>query len=157
MLTNPDKCRVFGYKVPLYFFFVLSGALCDIVQAVVYLVLYNIYPDVSERATVCWTASYTISVSVRHTSHRLLVFGDYEGTYWSSLTKTYASYLSSIVVSIFTNYLLVLIGAGHVYAWLITMIWTGVYNYFVLKSSWRKSPEAKDPELEIVSTAKLSV
>lgn len=92
-----------------------------------------------EKATVCWTLSYIISIVVRHFSHRLIVFGEYEGTYWTSLMKTYATYSSSIFLSILTNWFLVrYLYLSHTHAWLATLIWTGVYNYFMLKASWNR-------------------
>lgn len=116
----------------------LSGALCDVVQAVIDFSIYHLYVFEFERATVCWTLSYTISILLRHYSHRLLVFGEYEGSYCSSLTRTYCTYSSSIVISMVTNYFLVRrLAFSHRDAWIITMIWTGVYNYILLKANWR--------------------
>jgi hypothetical protein len=107
MLINQEKFRIFGYKVPLYFFFAVSGALCDIVQAFIDYGIYSVYPFEWEKTTMCWTVSYTASVIVRHFSHRLLVFGEYEGSYCSSLCRTYLTYASSIVMSMVTNHFIV--------------------------------------------------
>ena len=140
MLTNPEKCYLFGYKIPQYFFFVLSGALCDIVQWVIDYAIYISYPYEWEKSTICWTLSYTLSIVVRHYSHRLLVFGEYEGTYCVSLARTYATYATSIVLSMVSNHFIIaFLKLSHLYAWLITMLWTGVLNYFLLKASWKKT------------------
>jgi hypothetical protein len=140
MLINQEKFRIFGYKVPLYFFFAVSGALCDIVQAFIDYGIYSVYPFEWEKTTMCWTVSYTASVIVRHFSHRLLVFGEYEGSYCSSLCRTYLTYASSIVMSMVTNHFIVsFLEFNHINAWIITMLWTGVYNYFMLRASWKKS------------------
>ena len=149
MLVNQDKFRICGYKIPLYFWFVLSGSLCDVFQAFIDYGIYKLYPFEWEKTTVCWTASYTASVWLRHYSHRLLVFGEYEGTYSSSLGRTYLTYASSIVMSMLSNHVFVnFLNLKHVEAWIITMLWTGVYNYFMLKASWKKPavPEAVVPE-----------
>jgi putative flippase GtrA len=116
--------------------------MCDIVQAFIDYGIYLLYVFEWERATVCWTLSYTISIIIRHFSHRLLVFGEFEGTYCSSLTRTYMTYSSSIVISMLTNHLIVsFLNYSHRTAWIITMLWTGIYNYFMLKASWgRKTP-----------------
>jgi putative flippase GtrA len=142
MLINQEKWKCFGYKVPHYCWFVLSGGMCDIVQAFIDYGIYLLYVFEWERATVCWTLSYTISIIIRHFSHRLLVFGEFEGTYCSSLTRTYMTYSSSIVISMLTNHLIVsFLNYSHRTAWIITMLWTGIYNYFMLKASWgRKTP-----------------
>lgn len=142
MLGHQEKAKIFGHKVPLYFWFVLSGGICDIIQALIDFMISVLYTSTWERVTVCWTLSYILSIWIRHYSHRLLVFGEYEGTYCSSLSRTYLTYSSSIIISMVTNHLLVnYLMMTHRVAWIITMLWTGIYNYFMLKSSWRSTPE----------------
>jgi len=141
MLGHQEKLRCCGYKIPTYGWFVLSGSICDVIQAFVDYIISLIYWIEYEKATVCWTLSYIFSIFIRHYSHRMLVFGEYDGTYCSSLTRTYLSYSSSIVLSMFTNHLLVTgFDFTHRQAWVITMLWTGIYNYFMLKASWRITP-----------------
>ena len=140
MLTSKyqETWKCCGYKIPQYFFFVLSGALCDCAQALIDYGVYLLYVFEWERATVCWTISYTLSITLRHSSHRLLVFGEFEGTYCSSLLRTYMTYSTSIVVSMITNHVLCsFLNFSHQFAWIVTMLWTGIYNYFALKASWR--------------------
>jgi hypothetical protein len=142
MLGHQEKAKIFGHKIPQYFWFVLSGSLCDVFQALIDYVISIIYVSTWERVTVCWTLSYIMSIWIRHYSHRLLVFGEYEGTYCSSLSRTYLTYSSSIVISMLTNHFLVnYMMTSHKVAWIITMLWTGIFNYFMLKSSWRSTPE----------------
>ena len=137
MLINQEKWKCLGHKIPHYCWFVLSGGMCDIAQAFIDYAIYLAYAFEWERATVCWTLSYTISIVIRHFSHRLLVFGEFEGTYCTSLTRTYMTYSSSIVISMLTNHLIVeFFNYSHRTAWIITMLWTGIYNYFMLKASW---------------------
>jgi hypothetical protein len=143
-LAHQENFKLFGYKIPLYFWFVLSGSLCDVLQAFIDYGVSLVYPFEFERATVCWTVSYAISICIRHSSHRFIVFGEYEGSYFASLCRTYATYSSSIVLSMVTNHLLVnQLFLTHKQAWIITMLWTGVYNYFMLKASWRTSSDTK--------------
>ena len=62
---------------------------------------------------------------IRHYSHRILVFGDYDGTYCASITRCYATYSSSIVMSLIMNHVLVTyFFFTHVQAWIVTMLWT---------------------------------
>ena len=158
--TNPSpeiqmgiqQLQCFGHKIPQYFYFLVSGALCDMVQFFIDICIWQVYVIEFERATVCWTLSYILSIVVRHTSHRLLVFGEYEGTYCWSLGKTYLTYSSSIVLSTITNHLLVEgFGIAHEIAWISTMLWTGILNYILLKNSWKRK---KSPEAEIETSAK---
>jgi putative flippase GtrA len=142
MLGLQEKCSICGYRLPTFIWFQISGLICDIIQAYLDYFLSLIY-TFWEPVTVCWAVSYIMSICIRHTSHRLLVFGDYEGTYWSSLSKTYLAYSTSIIVSTVCNNLLVKIGEfSHKEAWLLTMLWTGILNYFLLKSAW-KSGDSK--------------
>jgi hypothetical protein len=145
MLTHQDKFVLCGYKMPQYFWFMISGALCDVIQAILDFIVYNIYVYEWERATVCWTISYTLSIIFRHSSHRFIVFGDFEGSYCVSLGRTYLAYSASIVISMVTNHFIVdIFRISHARAWLATMIWTGIVNYFLLKASWRAKPKEKD-------------
>ncbi len=145
MLGHQDRIRCCGYKLPTYFWFVVSGAICDTLQALLDYFVSIIYPWEWEKATVCWTTSYVLSIAIRHSSHRLIVFGEYEGTYWNSLGRTYAAYSSSIILSILTNNLLAnSMGFSHRAAWIITMLWTGIYNYFILKNSWKSANKGGD-------------
>lgn len=135
----------------------IIGGICDIVQALIDYGISLIYKSEWERATVCWTISYILSIWIRHFSHRILVFGEYEGTYISSLIKTYLTYSSSIVISIITNhYIVSLFQRTHKEAWIITMLWTGIYNYFMLKASWR-NPTEKNNSVNTMTSSNASV
>eukprot|EP01041_Mallomonas_annulata_P006482 gene6482-13085_t len=80
------------------------------------------------------------------------VFGEFEGSYCQSLSRTYFTYSSSIVISMITNHLIVeVFGFSHRDAWVMTMIWIGIYNYFMLKATWKK------PKLEIKNSDKLEI
>ena len=139
MLINREKYKCCGYQIPQYLFFVLSGAICDVVQACIDYAISLVYIYDWEKPTICWTLSYTISILVRHFSHKQLVFGDYEGTYCSSLARTYMTYSSSIVISLITNHLITTyFMISHAKAWILTMLWTGLYNYFMLKATWKR-------------------
>jgi hypothetical protein len=121
MLAHQEKAQICGVKVPLYFWFMLSGAICDIFQAVIDYGISLVYFLEWEKATVCWTLSYTLSIWIRHSSHRILVFGDYEGTYIASLLRTYFTYSSSIVISMFSNHIFTSVFLlSHREAWIIT-------------------------------------
>lgn len=92
---------------------------------------------------MCWAVSYILSIVLRHSSHRLIVFGEFEGTYFYSLSKTFGAYAASIIISITTNHILTsYFEVAHRDAWLLTMLWTGLFNYFMLKKSWK--PKAKE-------------
>ncbi len=135
MLTK--NWKICGYKVPTYPLFMVSGFLCDVIQGCIFYIL-SLFYTIDREATICWTLSYSASIVVRHTSHRLVVFGEYEGSYWSSLGRTYISYASSIVISTFMmHYLDGGFGLERKYAYVITTLGTGIYNYFALKASWR--------------------
>jgi hypothetical protein len=65
------------------------------------------------------------------------VFGDYVGGYWMSLGRMYAGY--SIIIVISTVFNIVMTRRAklpHYVAWVITLLWTGIVNYFILKKIW---------------------
>lgn len=139
MLGLQESVKCCGRKVPHYFWFMLSGAICDVMQFLIDMMISMTYIWEWEKDTVCWTLSYVASIFLRHYSHRMLVFGEYDGTYWGSLGKMYLTYSSSIVISAVTNHILAkYFHLPHRAAWLVTMLWIGLYNYFMLKSVWRK-------------------
>ena len=116
----------------------LSGVLGDTIQAILDYLVYQLYTSEWERSTVCWTVSYIGSIVFRHTSHRILVFGETEGSYCTSLGRTYMAYAASIVLSVVSNHFVVsVLELSHRNAWLITMLWTGIMNYFILKATWK--------------------
>ena len=139
MLGHQDKFTCCGKKMPQYFWFVVSGIICDTIQAILDYLIHLVYTFQWEKATVCWTLSYTASIIVRHSAHRFIVFGEYEGSYCQSLGRTYLTYSSSIFMSMVTNHFLVeFFGFSHRNAWIITLLWTGIYNYLLLKATWRR-------------------
>lgn len=151
MLGLQEKCSLFGCRLPNFVWFQISGFICDCIQAYLDYLISLIYVFSWERVTVCWTLSYVLSICVRHSSHRLLVFGEYDGTYCSSLGKTYMAYSTSIVVSTVANNLLVKFGEfSHKEAWLLTMLWTGMFN-FLFCLCWYmltlSQPNCRDIEL----------
>ena len=112
----------------------VSGFLCDIIQFVVDFVLYH---NVTKDASTCWAVSFMVSIYFRHTTHSYLVFGPYVGGYWQSLFRMYTGYSIIVVIStlfniVMTKYLIL----PHVVAYIITLLWTGIVNYFILKKLW---------------------
>mmetsp|Transcript_3247 Transcript_3247/g.4632 ORF Transcript_3247/g.4632 Transcript_3247/m.4632 type:complete len:162 (+) Transcript_3247:51-536(+) len=155
MLAHQEKLKICGHKIPHYFWFMLSGGICDILQAFIDYAISIVYVLKWEKPTVCWTCSYIMSIMIRHYSHRILVFGEYEGSYCSSITRCYATYSSSIVMSLIMNHVIVTyFYFTHIQAWVITMLWTGIFNYFMLKATWRKDSKGvsatKEKDSDIV-------
>lgn len=104
------------------------------------------YPFDWEKPTVCWAVSYILSIVLRHSSHRLIVFGEFEGSYCVSLGRTFGAYAASIFLSVTTNHILTgYFEIPHRNAWILTMLWTGIFNYFMLKTTWRS--KARDSVL----------
>ncbi len=77
----------------------------------------------------------------------MLVFGETEGSYCVSLGRTYLAYAASIILSVVSNYCIVnTLGASHRDAWIITMLWTGIMNYFILKATWKSKKDVSQFE-----------
>lgn len=117
--TEPlaDSCVVCGHHPPRFLFFAASGSMCNIAQLGMDRLLLEALALASSRPadeeprwwepTVCWTLSYTLSVSLRHMSHSWCVFGRHADAPCKALGKTYITYLSTIVASTALNLLLV--------------------------------------------------
>lgn len=133
--TQPaaEVVTIIGIHPPRYLCYMLSGFLCDIIQFGIDFALYQHLQD----ASLCWALSFAMSIVFRHTTHRYLVFGDYVGGYWKSLGRMYAGYSIIIVLSTLFNLVMTkYVTIPHSIAWLITLLWTGIVNYFILKKIW---------------------
>ena len=153
--TQPaaEVVTILGVRPPRYLCYMLSGFVCDLIQFVIDILLHLVLH--LEDASVCWALGFGISVSFRHTTHRYLVFGDYVGGYWASLRRIYAGYSIIIVLSTVFNIVMTRYAQlPHYVAWVITLLWTGIVNYFILKKLWtfgggkekNEKPDEIDPE-----------
>ena len=131
-----SECVVIcGIKPVRYLWYMLSGSLCDALQLLIDLFL-NTVMHISDPS-ICWVMGFAISIIARHSSHRYLVFGDYVGGYWRSLSRMYAGYSIIIVISTVFNIVMTRdLKLSHYVAWTITLLWTGIVNYFILKYLW---------------------
>ena len=133
-----DVVKICGYQPPRYAWYMLSGSSCDVLQFLVDHVLY--YREWNSASS--WVVAFMASIVVRHTTHRYLVFGDYVCGYRASLMRMYMAYSFSIVVSTAFNYFVTRNGERHAglyhsAIWIVTSLWTGVANYFILKYMWK--------------------
>jgi putative flippase GtrA len=150
--TQPaaEVVQILGIHPPRYLCYMISGFACDILQFAIDFLLYAYFiPD----ASMCWALSFAISIVFRHTTHRYLVFGDYVGGYYKSLGRMYAGYSIIIVLSTIFNVIMTkYIQVPHAYAWIITLLWTGIVNYFILKKLWSfgGSSSKQEQEQELV-------
>lgn len=133
--------QIFGFVPPRYLCFMVSGILCDVVQFLIYIILYWMF----KNPTLCWMLSFFGSVIARHTSHRYLVFGDYVGGYYRSLLKMYGGYSIIITLSTIFNFIMTkVLKFPHIMAWFVTLLWTGIANYFILKKIWSWGSNSND-------------
>ncbi len=124
-----------GMKPHRFIWFIISGLLCDIVQFMIDLILYYVLKI--QSPTLCWAIGLSLSIAIRHTSHRYLVFGNYVGGYFHSLIRMYTGYSIILISSTIFNLALVKIGhLKHYTAWVVTLIMTNVMNYFLLRKLW---------------------
>lgn len=66
----------------------LSGAICDVAQFALDRMVSSMLGDEAyERDTISWTVAYILTIALRHETHRIFVFGAYEGSYWTNLGK----------------------------------------------------------------------
>jgi len=87
-------------------------------------------------ATASWLSAYLLSIVWQHSLHRYLVFGA-TGNYWKTLMWTYVSYTLSLVLSSVLNYVLAdQLSLNHRIAFVLTLLLTGILNFFTLKSAF---------------------
>ncbi len=109
--------------------------MCDIVQLGIDFFLLHAL-QIKDSST-CWALGFGISIIVRHSSHRYLVFGMYVGGYWKSLMRMYTGYSIIIAIStLFNIFMTKVLMLSHYTAWVATLLWTGIVNYFILKYIW---------------------
>jgi putative flippase GtrA len=138
-----SSVNCFGRKLPRFAWYGLSGLLCDVVQFIVDIGARH-FLGVSDPSA-CWVISLFVSIAFRHSSHRYLVFGHYTTSYLSSLLRMYAGFSGIIVVSTAFNVVMVRIWhMEHYVAWVVTLLWTGCVNYFILKHLWGSAEGAED-------------
>lgn len=129
-----EVIRIAGLQPPRYLWYMISGALCDILQIST---LFLLHQYVVADGTACWALGFVLSIPCRHTSHRYLVFGDYVGGYRKSLLRMYMGY--SVIIILSTIFNLVMSRLFHLpmsVLWIVTLLWTGIANYFILKYFW---------------------
>ncbi|CAB9502839.1 expressed unknown protein [Seminavis robusta] len=138
LLGTQPACEVVtigGIHPPRYLCYMISGSLCDIIQFFIDVALHFCFGI--DDPSLCWALGFGGSIVFRHSSHRYLVFGDYVGGYWNSLKRMYAGYSIIIVLSTIFNIVMTRMAMlPHYVAWLITLLWTGIVNYFILKKLW---------------------
>ena len=103
-----DHCTVCGRRPPRFVFFAISGSACNVAQLAMDRALLLLLADSQHSSTfastACWTASYTLSISLRHASHSLFVFGMHRDSVLFALGKTHLTYLSTIIASTLINF-----------------------------------------------------
>lgn len=148
-----DTVLICNVKPPQYFWFMVSGAICD---GILFAMDYAMHFYVQDPS-VCWAICFTLSVAFRHSTHRYLVFGNYVGGYWHSLLRIYGGYSVTIVLSTVFNMIMTRsFGVRHYVAWIITLLWTGIVNFFILKRFWHfggKSAKQESPQGESAASS----
>ena len=157
MLDRPlaETVVICGKRPPRFVFFAVSGSLCNGAQlALDHCIWYSIGHLATTwwGPTACWTASYALSVALRHGSHSIFVFGPHKDPLLLALGKTYLTYLSTILASSSIHLALVVCAAAtHEVALVVTSIFSVVWSYFALSKTWH-GEEA--PALDVPSSAR---
>lgn len=124
-----------GMKPHRFVWFIISGCLCDIVQFFIDVTLFYVLKIKSNA--ICWLLGYSISIVVRHTSHRYLVFGNYVGGYLNSLLRMYTLYGIILLLSTLFNLAMTeWMHFKHYTAWIVTLVCANVMTYCLLTRLW---------------------
>lgn len=163
-MAASETVKIYNTKPPQYLWYMLSGGICDALQFLMDFVMHFWVKD----ASICWAVCFTISIIFRHSTHRYLVFGNYVGGYWNSLLRMYCGYSVSIILSTaFNVFVTRTASVGHYPAFVFTLLWTGIVNFFILKKLWsfsgskgtKQSPRtnntSNEKDVELASTQQL--
>mmetsp|Transcript_2299 Transcript_2299/g.3088 ORF Transcript_2299/g.3088 Transcript_2299/m.3088 type:complete len:179 (-) Transcript_2299:46-582(-) len=142
-----DRVQCGGRKIPRYLWYMLSGAICDVFQFGLDHIVSSMLISSYEKDTISWTVAYILTIALRHETHRIFVFGAYEGSYCANLTKMYMTYATTITASILLRSVLARYAEGlpilfltylsaRTWGYLGTVAFTGVFSYFALKKNW---------------------
>jgi hypothetical protein len=131
-----------------WLWFNVSGAIGTVLFYLVYEALnhgitaYGVFEPTS-AAPAAWFFGYMLSIVWQHALHRWLVFGS-SGNYCRSLFYTYVSYGLSIFLSSLANRFMVQqLALPHRLAWVLSLLATGVINFFTLREAFAPSPDAR--------------
>lgn len=142
-LPAADTVLLCGVKPLRYFWYMLSGVCCDCIQLGIDVCLFRAFHLTDP--SLCWVLGFGLSIIFRHSFHRYLVFGAYVGGYWRSLMRMYGGY--SVIIAISTIFNMVMTKTfhfSHYVAWITTLLWTGIVNYFILKHIWTFGGKASE-------------
>jgi len=124
-----------------FLLFNISGGIGTFLFYCLYEFLFSAFEGyvMDRRATIAWCVSYMCSIAWQHSLHRYIVFGS-QGNFWKSLFWTYISYTLSLILSTVANDVLTMsLGVNHRVAWVLTLVATGVLNFFTLKNAFADS------------------
>jgi len=146
ILPLAESVRWRGKLLPRYGWYMLSGAVCDVGQFALYKLLWTTFG----LPTMAWTAAYVLSIAMRQETHKVFVFGHYEGAWYKNLWRFYCVYFLTVATSMPVNLLLVRLMAflphqltalgiaENTYAYFGTTVYTGIFSYLRLKANWRR-------------------
>jgi len=103
ILPLAESVRWRGKLLPRYGWYMLSGAVCDVGQFALYKLLWTTFG----LPTMAWTAAYVLSIAMRQETHKVFVFGHYEGAWYKNLWRFYCVYFLTVATSMPVNLLLV--------------------------------------------------
>lgn len=70
--------------------------------------------------------------------------------YWKSLGRMYVGYSIIISLSTLFNFIMTrMAGLPHYVAWIVTLLWTGIVNYFILKKIWSFGGKQAEVKVEV--------
>lgn len=98
-----ETVRWKGRLLPRYAWYMLSGAVCDVGQFLMYKTLWTSLG----LPTFSWTAAYLLSIAMRQESHKVFVFGHYDGSWFKNLCRFYCVYFITVATSMPVNLVLV--------------------------------------------------
>ena len=116
------------------FRFLSVGIVGNILGWAIYAIVYDFVTIDSFRPTISWLISFHFGVALQHHLHRYFTFEDVDGDYFSSLIRTYFSYIGLLFYGLIVNYSLnELLNIYHHASYFLTLVAAVPASYILLK------------------------
>lgn len=91
---------------------------------------------IANQETFCFATAYIVEIALQHLLNAILVYGwstiSTRERYFSTLGMTYSTYITSLVGSTLSHTLLLKYGVPKNFAFIVTLLGFGVFNYYAL-------------------------
>jgi len=120
--------------------YIIVGIFGNLIGWVTYNLLYIYFPFLKYKIILVWILAYFIGVFQQHHFHRKWTFEDMDKNYFETLIGAYKAYSIGMVISTFTNYILITdFKVDLQIAWFVSVGSSILTNYLFLKMAFAEN------------------